>query len=128
MSAPSKARPAITPMTIPAIEPPLNLLLWTLDVLGGAEETRPAPFPFPFVGLGAETVIVFTTPPAAVVSLTTLPVVVVVSELVEEVVIVVCPVVLPVELLPPAVLVTCLPGINTYANTPWAALPQLSLG
>lgn len=60
-------------MTIPAIEPPLNLLLWVLDVLGGAEASRPAPF----VELGAETVIVLTTPPAAVVSVTTLPVVVV---------------------------------------------------
>lgn len=48
----------------------------------------------------------------------------------EDVVIVVAPVVdvdVGVEPLP-AVEVTCLPGINTYANTPLAALPQLSLG
>lgn len=81
MSAPSKAIPAITPITIPAIEPPLNFVVWVLDVLA-AEPTRPEAEPEPeaVVGLEAETVIVFTTPPAAVVSLTTPPVVVEVSE------------------------------------------------
>lgn len=60
-------------MTIPAIEPPLNLEPPVLEVLA-AELSRPEVVP------GAATVIVFTWPPAAVVSLTMCPVVVVVSE------------------------------------------------
>lgn len=65
--APTRAIPPITPMTIPAMEPPLRLELWPVDL--AAEVSSPE------VELAPETVIVLTWPPALVVSLTTLPVV-----------------------------------------------------
>lgn len=115
MRAPTRARPPRTPITMPAMEPPLNFELVAV-VLADAESA-------PEVALDPATVIVLTWPPAFVWTETVDEVLVVLSDEVDEV-----DVELDVEVEvevddddevvvdvvePPAVLVTSLPVIST---------------
>lgn len=74
MRAPSRASPPRTPITIPAIEPPLIFEL-VAAVVADAESA-----PAPTVGLEPETVIVLTWPPELVWTETVSEVLVVVSD------------------------------------------------